>query len=205
MNHDTYEVKENRPQERYEWDRTWIEQTGVTDRPRCFYLGDSISWGVRPIANRMIGDRVLFDALGTSKALDNPFLRPTIDLFREQIRTPSLVILNSGLHGWHLSDDEDYPSELKSMLLFLQSRFPQIPLAVVLTTRVANPERQARVLLRNEAARRVAAELSLPVIDLYSPSEVADLQTDGVHFNDEGYGVLAKVLAENVLSLLSLS
>ena len=60
-------------------------------------------------------------------------------------------------------------------------------------------------MLRNKAARRVASELSLPVIDLYSPSEVADLQTDGVHFNDEGYGVLAKVLAENVLSLLSLS
>ena len=61
-------------------------------------------------------------------------------------------------------------------------------------------------MLRNEAARCVAAELSLPVIDLYSPSEeVADLQTDGVHFNDEGYGVLAKALAENVLSLLSLS
>lgn len=191
------------PRETYEWDRTWIEHTENTALPRVFYIGDSISWGIRPSMQKMVSSEFLVDATASSKALDNPFFLQTLDLFFRQVRKPDLLIVNNGLHGWHLSDDSDYPRLLEAFLLVLRERL-QIPVAVVLTTRVANADRNERVKARNAAALAVAERIGCPVIDLYTPSETyADLQTsDGVHYSADGYQRLAEVLADALRMLL---
>lgn len=200
----TYQLGDSSvPHETYEWDRTWIEHTENTTLPRVFYIGDSISWGIRPEMQKQVSSEFLIDAVASSKGLDNPFLLPTLDLFFRQVKKPDLLIVNNGLHGWHLSDDAEYPRLLEEFLLALRERL-QIPVAVVLTTRVADAGRNERVKARNAAAVAVAKKIGCPVIDLYTPSETyAGLQAgDGVHYSGEGYQRLAEGMADVIRTLL---
>ena len=95
--------------ETYEWDNVWIEHACDTEHKRVLYIGDSISCGTRRIATERTHEKIYFDGLGTSKALDNPYFIPTIDLFVSQLpKLPDAIIFNNGLHGWHLDDTTDY-------------------------------------------------------------------------------------------------
>ncbi len=197
----TYQTQDSSvPLETYEWDRTWIEHTENVRAKRVFYIGDSISWGIRPEMQKKVGETFLTDALASSKALDNSYLLPTLDLFFRQIQTPDLLIVNNGLHGWHLTDDSEYPRLLETFLLTLKSRL-NCTVAVVLTTPVADAGRNERVKVRNASARAVAEKIGCPVIDLYSPA-VSLAQVDGVHFTAEGYQALADVLSGEIQNLL---
>ncbi len=63
--------------------------------------------------------------------------------------------------------------------------------------------RERRVQARNKAALHLAKERGLAVIDLYTPSlEGALHKEDGVHFQDAGYCVLARVLLDGVRGLI---
>ena len=206
MSDSTYEYKEASVSlECYEWDRTWIAHTENADAKRIFYIGDSISWdGIRAPMQRIVGNGFYIDALATSKALDNPYFLPTLDLMFRQVRKPDLILFNNGLHGWHLKDDSDYPELYERFLLALKER-TDVPVAVVLTTRVADPQRNLRVIARNSAAVVSANKLNLPVLDLYTPSEAfASFQkNDGVHFSPEGYDALANSVLGQIRGLLA--
>lgn len=201
----TYQYKETSvPLECYEWDRTWIAHTEDADVKRVFYIGDSISCGVRPSLQKMVGNEFYIDALATSKALDNPHFLPTLDLIFRQVRKPNVILLNNGLHGWHLKDDDAYPKLLEQFILAIRERL-DVPVAVVLTTCVANKDRNLRVQARNQSARTVAEKLGCPVLDLYTPSEThSDLQDGGgVHFFKEGYDCLAQAILPDLRTLLN--
>ncbi len=206
MSDSTYQYKETSVSlECYEWDRTWIAHTENTEAKRIFYIGDSISWdGVRGAVQRIVKDEFYIDALATSKALDNPYFLPTLDLMFRQVRKPNLILFNNGLHGWHLKDNSDYPELLEKFILAIRERL-DVPVAVVLTTRVANEDRNQRVLARNQSACAVAEKLGCPVIDLYTPSETySDLQDrGGVHYSDEGYDRLAESILPEIRNLLN--
>ena len=186
------------PLERYEWDRTWLERTENISSPRVLYVGDSISWGIRPEAQKILGSEILIDALATSKALDNPWFLPTLDLLLRQGRAPGMILVNNGLHGWHLEDEREYADLLKGFLLELKKRIPRCIL--LLTTGVEDLARNQRVILRNQAARAVAAALECPVVDLYTPA-ISCRHTDGVHFDVAGYRALAQVLVTELRAL----
>ena len=110
------------------------------------------------------------------------------------------MLFNNGLHGWHLEDSGSYAEYYLKTLRFLKAEFKNTPVAVVLTTAVADPVRNDRVKERNKAAVSAAAEESCPVIDLFSVSEkYSHLRSnDGVHFSDEGYTRLAEEIVKEV-------
>ena len=199
----TYETRPTTALETYEWDNVWWEQAPDTTSTRVLYIGDSISCGTRRLATEIAGD-ILFDGYGSSKALDNPYLKDAIRMFAAQQGHREAVVFNNGLHGWHLDDETEYPALLKDTLVFLKETFAGTPVAVVLTTRVVNEERQQRVLVRNKAAVAIAEELGLPVIDYFAVSEeAAALQcADGVHFTEEGNRMLAAHMVNSVRALL---
>ncbi|MBR2432210.1 MAG: SGNH/GDSL hydrolase family protein [Clostridia bacterium] len=198
MSQYTYEFKDqNNVLEKYEWDNVWWEQANRDDLPRVLYIGDSISCGTRTVATASADGKLLFDGFGSSKALDNPFLLDSVRMFAKQQKFRSAVLFNNGLHGWHLNDDEEYPYYYEQILKQLIDEFKDTPVFVVLTTSVADTQREERVRKRNEAAAKIAAKYGLPVIDLYSVSvEFSELrQADGVHFSPEGY----KKFAERII------
>ena len=204
MSQYTYEFENKATElETYEWDNVWWEQTEKTDTPRVLYIGDSISCNARIIATAASKNELLFDGFGTSKALDNPFLFDSIRIFARQQKNRNVVIFNNGLHGWHLDDEEQYPYYYEKTVKFLLEEFKE-PLAIVLTTSVADEEREQRVKVRNEIAKKTAKKYNLPIIDLYSVSvEFASLRTeDGVHFTYAGYEKLAEKILEDLKTIM---
>ena len=202
----TYEAKDSVTKlERYEWDNTWWEQTGDNVTPRVLYIGDSISGGIRQQAQRCSDNKLLFDRFGTSKAVDNAFLIESIRLFGRQQERRDLIIFNNGLHGWHLDDAVDYGIHYENIVKFLLEEYAGTPLVLASTTSVVG-ERNERVIARNEAAQKIAAQYSLPVIDLYATSvEYFELlANDGIHFQEEGYVKLAEKLLESIYPIIPL-
>lgn len=200
MSRFTYQSESNgTPLETYEWDNVWIEQTANLDGNRVLYIGDSISCGTRNTATSISSNKYLFDGFGTSKALDNPFLFDSIRLFASQLTKTETVIFNNGLHGWHLNDSTEYRELYEKAIRFLLEEFKGKKIFLVLTTSVANPDRESRVKARNGEVCKLSEKYGLPVIDLYSTSaEYAKFRTDdGVHFTSDGYRELArKILKE---------
>lgn len=200
----TYETETKSTElETYEWDNVWWEQTGKRDTPRVLYIGDSISCGIRRIATERSEGELLFDGFGTSKALDNPFFFDSIRTFAKQQGYRRAVIFNNGLHGWHLDDEEQYPYYYERAVQFLLEEFKDTTVAIILTTSVANAEREKCVIKRNATARKIADKYGLPVIDLYSASvEHSDLRRDdGVHYTSAGYALLADKILEDLRAI----
>jgi len=181
-----------------EWDRIWFEKTYDKDAKRVIYIGDSISQGTFDNANKMTDGKILFNRLGTSKALDNPYFYPLVKMFIDQCERRDAIIFNNGLHGWHLSEEE-YKEYYAAFLKKLRADYSDTPIYIVLTTDISDARaNRPRVSVRNEKALELAEEFGLEVIDLYTVSqENASLHTDdGVHFTPEGYAVLAGAVVD---------
>ena len=202
MSQFTYEFSEQKtPLETYEWDNVWIEQTGNSKAHRVLYIGDSISCGTRQIATRVSENTYLFDGFGTSKALDNPYLFDSIHLFATQLTKVETVIFNNGLHGWHLDDETEYSEYYEKAIQFLIEEFKDKKIFLVLTTSVADAEREKRVNLRNKVVLSLAKKYNLPIIDLYSTAvEYNALRCDdGVHYSGVGYNKFASKILDNIM------
>ncbi len=204
----TFEPESRTSLENYEWDNTWLEQSRRSDLPRILYIGDSISCGIRQRITKRSGERCLVDGFGSSKGIDNKALAPMIALFASQESRRDAILLNNGLHGWHLEDGEEYPRHYAALVDFLHKMAPKTPLYLVLSTHTVNDQSHSRVKKRNEGVLAIAERYGLPVIDLYTLScEQADLHCpppDGVHFKPEGYDIfadfiLARLAADGII------
>ncbi len=199
MSEFTYETNNiSKKLETYEWDNVWWEQTDNETAKRILYIGDSISCGTRHLITNLSESKILCDGFGTSKALDNPYFKPSLELFMKQQSKCDVILFNNGLHGWHLSDEE-YEKYYDEMLLFLLKTKKQI--FILLTTDdIVHPNRTEIVKARNKMATLLAQKYNLPVIDLYTVARNnPELHVpDGVHFNPDGYKLLAKCILESI-------
>lgn len=201
----TYETENTTSElETFEWDNPWWEQAPDTKKTRVLYIGDSISYGIRRHATEISENTLLFDNFSTSKALDNPYFADSLALFAKQERYRSVVLFNNGLHGFHLNDSL-FERYYRKMIVYLKESFQNIPIMVVLSTTVGDTERRACIIRRNAIAQKIANENGLDVIDLFEASErMTELQTaDLVHFNEEGFHALAKIVVDAVKTHLS--
>ena len=182
--------------EKYEWDKMWIEDTTDKTAKRILYIGASTSAGIFPHATEASGRSVLFNSFASSKALDNPYYYPAVKMFIEQCPRRDAIILQNGLHGWHLTEEE-YGELYFELMSALKRDYPDVPVFVALTTAISESAFNShRVLPRNEQTRLAAERACVEVIDLYSVAlENADLLSkDGVHFTPEGYKKLGIAL-----------
>ena len=197
----TYEEKDSSFElERFEWSNTWHEEAPAGGAKRILYIGDSISLMTRLHMNRIRKEGGAYvDGIHTSKGLDNPTYLDFVTLFAREEGAREVILFNNGLHGWHLSD-EAYEKAYEALITAIRSAVPAKHFFLILSTRLRNEERTARVLARNEAVKRIGARLSLPVIDLYKISnEHFDLLAkDGVHYTDAGYTLFAEHIWETL-------
>lgn len=201
----TFEPTCKTPLETFEWDSFWLEHTENTTAPRVLYIGDSISKGTYPLANKLAGGRLLFDNFATSKGLDNPYYRSSILAAAEQQGHRELVFFNNGLHGWHLDDETEFLPLLRDTMLFLQQSFAGTPVVMLPTTYIEREGIAARAKRRTDLARALAKEMSFPLLDLYEVTyQNRHLLRDGVHFHTEGYQNIASFLVENAMKILEM-
>lgn len=205
MSNFTYEFN-NRSQalEQFEWDNVWWECADTTGVPRVLYIGDSISCATRRIATEVAENKIFFDGFGSSKALDNPYFADSVRLFARQQGEREMILFNNGLHGWHLDDRTEYERYYEQFIKFLLAEFGSTPIALLLTTAVADKRRNDRVIQRNQAVCRLASTYGLPMVDLYSlvDNHRELLSSDGVHLTPDGYELLAKSLVNKVKEII---
>ena len=197
----TYEFENNEAKlETYEWDNVWWEHASTDGVPRVLYIGDSISCATRRVATEVAEEKIYFDGLGTSKGIDNPYFPDTVRMFASQQKERAVVAFNNGLHGWHLEDATEYKAYYERMIQFLMKELPESSLLLVLTTHVQNPERAARVVVRNKVVTELAEKYGLKTVDFYSITKQNDafFSKDGVHLLSEGYRALAECLVKSV-------
>ncbi len=201
MDNFTYENNPRSELETYEWDNVWWEKTGNADKGRIMYIGDSISCGIRGAWNKTDGIEWYYDNCATSKALDNPHLFSLVTGFGHQESYCDAILVNNGLHGWHLSVDE-YANYYEKLLCGLKNEFPERRIFVVTTTCVTNSSsRNDTVKARNAAAVSLADKLGIDVIDVYPLSKKLT-HTDGVHFDAEGYAALTDKIRTDLKAYL---
>ena len=198
----TYQFTEAKTSyETYEWGNFWIDHANDKDSKRIFYIGDSISGGIRPQLAALTADRFRIDSFATSMALDNPFLTEYISLCQKQLSLVSekhdYLIFNNGLHGWHLSED-DYMHWYEKTAVYLLSTFSDSTVVFALTTAVADAQREERVAERNDCAAKIAKELGVQTIDLYTLSKQHPnlISADGVHYTEQGCTLFAQKIIE---------
>ena len=175
--------------EKYEWDRMWIEDTTDKTSKRILYIGASTSAKIFPHATEASGRSIIFNSFATSKALDNPYYYPAVKSFIKQCNRRDAIILQNGLHGWHLTEEE-YGELYFELMRAIKEDFPGVPVFVALTTAVSESAFNShRVLPRNEQTRLAAERADVEVIDLYSVAleNLELLSSDGLHFTEEGY------------------
>ena len=191
--------------ETFEWDNSWIHHANDLETRRVLYIGDSISCGTRGCATEAAEGKLLFDGFGTSKAVDNPFFFDSVRIFAMQIKNYSVVLFNNGLHGWHLDDTTEYPKFYEQMVVKLLEKFKGTPIALLLTTSVADAATEERVKVRNDEVKKIAEKYGLPIIDIYSVAvEFADLRSgDGVHYIGEGYKKFAEKIVGDITRILN--
>ena len=188
----------NHQLEVFEWDNVWWEHTENDTAKRVLYSGDSISCGTRRFVTELSNAEILCDGFGTSKALDNPYLKPALELCLKQLRKCDAILFNNGLHGFHLSAAE-YERYFDNMLQFLYQTGK--PVYVLLSTDVLHDSAQNQTVdTRNQIAAALAQKHSLPCIDLHAVAvSHPDCHVpDGIHFTDDGYKLLARRILEHL-------
>lgn len=187
--------------ETYEWDNIWYDHADKDDKPRILVIGDSISCGYRPVLTVLLGGNTYVDAIGTSRAVDNPWFEQLLDCMLAQRSDYTAVIFNNGLHGFHL-DAEAYEAGLLRMAAYLRQKLPHARLIMPLSTPVRKPgelmqleSRNETVIARNLALCRVAERVGAVTCDFYSALvDHPELWGgDGVHLAKEGYQLLASL------------
>ena len=204
----TYEdVKpQNQKLETYECDNIWWEHAPDIEKKRVLIIGDSITCGYRDVVNKMLNGEIYADGYASSKAIDNPFLLPALELMIAQSNC-SLILFNNGLHGFHL-DGTEYKENYERVIKELREKYPDKKFAIVLTTPTRekdNPENLDKEKIeithaRNNAAKEIATEYGLDVIDLFEMliNEDWHLWRDIVHLHPEGYEKLAAVVTDYI-------
>ena len=100
----------------------------------------------------------------------------------------------------------EYARAYEEMIRFLLSEFDSTPLVLILTTHVADPERDARVCVRNRIVCELSRKYELGTVDFYKITNEKPhlLSSDGVHLSREGYELLANELVECVRETVNL-
>ena len=204
----TYEdVKpENQKLETYEWDNIWWEHAPDTEKKRVLIVGDSMTCGYRDVVNKVFDGEMFADGYGSSKAVDNPFLIPALDLMIAQSNC-SMILFNNGLHGFHLSVEE-YKKYYLKIIDHFREAYPDKKIVIILTTPTRekdnleniDKERTQNAIDRNKAAKEIAEKYGLGVIDLFSVLIDADyrLWRDIVHLTAAGNDILGKFVADYI-------
>lgn len=115
----TYQKENNEDLEYFEWDSLWFDNAPDRKSDRVLVIGDSISCGYRIPLSKIADGKYFVDGLGTSKAVNNEFFPLLVDYFISQMSNLKVIMVNNGLHGWHLSEDEYAASIIDGLNKFI--------------------------------------------------------------------------------------
>ncbi len=193
--------------ERWEWLRSWCDETNLNDLPRVLLIGDSITEGYQGKVREMLRGICYVDYVATSYAIDSKMYN---ELIKNYVQDSDYAVIhfNHGLHGFHMSA-RTYKSRMKKLLPKLEKKGKLI---LANTTVVYTQENKRlhtkdmkRVKERNLVVDELATQYGYPIDDLYTVSMEMSKEArlkDGVHYLDDGYEILATSVVESIKNAL---
>lgn len=190
-----------------EWMDLWWEHTNTPGK-RVLLIGDSISRdGYYHFVKERLEGKYLVDRCSLSTGIDSPMLYQALDIFIKHMGfSYEFIHFNSGAHAGYIPRKE-FGEDIEKVMLYLKGNAPGSKLLMGnCTPNRKNPgpngfgEYNDVLIQRNEEYQRVGKELGIKVLDLYSA--IIDhniMNSDGVHFNADGYKVLGDVVADAIL------
>lgn len=195
------EAKTNHTKEDIEWLRIWCEDVNDKTLPHVALIGDSITEGYYQFVKNALKGVAKVDYLATSYSVASDMYCETVKNFVKDSKY-AVIHYNYGLHAFAV-DEETYALRCRDLLRFiaLQSKTIIATTTIVLdeTLKAENVSWKDKVVARNEKLVTIAKNLDLEINDLNTVCKTFDLSkrnSDGVHFNEAGYAVLA----ENVVT-----
>jgi len=169
---------------------------------RVLLVGDSIVVGHGTRVHELLKEEMCVDYFATAKNITDIEFMNELE-FMLQRRNYELILFNNGLHGFNIEDDL-YEPALREVFSILKNKTPHLawrtstPMLNKENMEEFNPDRTPRVIRRNNDAAKLAKELDLPILDLYTPmSENKQFfNHDAVHYTEEGQQVQAVLVAD---------
>lgn len=191
--------------ENIEWSINYAyNKKDTSGAPRVIVIGDSICNAYSDMLRKKIGGKMNFSYWASSLCVRDPLYFKTLDLVLDGPR-PDLVIFNNILHSGKGNDDA-WRIAFRQALLFIMAKLPEAKVAVLNGTPMRADEEW--VVEKNAIAAEVAAELELPLVDLYGFCYGWDRKTawrDACHFSIEYVEKQAGFMGEKILALAGLS
>lgn len=191
--------------ERYEWIRSWCDETLNDDLPRVLLVGDSITCGYQEIVREKLKGAFYIDYFATSYSIDMVIYRRMIKDFVKDSNY-DVIHFNHGLHGKYMSK-RSYKANVKKLAETFENG--EVILATSTCVYLAGneiPDKiwEKRVKERNEALKELSEEGGWALNDLYSVSVSIPKKFrsgDGTHYQPEGYEMLAERVSESIKEL----
>ena len=196
-------AKTSRVRENVEWSISYAFNAKDIASPRVLLIGDSICNGYQAKVREYLTGCANVSYWVSSKCVTDPDYFRELDFVLDGGRF-DLISFNNGLHSLG-TDRTEWEAAYRAVLSFLRAKKPDAALTLVLCTPLRDASRDELSRELNEITRRIAADTSLPLFDLYAPLENLnrdEYMRDIYHWNNSAIELQAQVLTAHLTELL---
>ncbi|MBI4975869.1 MAG: carbohydrate binding domain-containing protein [Spirochaetes bacterium] len=191
------------PREGTEWDTAYWYNANDNKLPRVLLLGDSICNGYQTAARDALAGTAYVSFYATSKCVtDRSYLKALTYILDEYDYT--VIHFNNGLHSLG-TDRAEWEAGLRAAIKLIREKKPSAKLIWCSSTPLKDSALTEKAKALNAIGAKVAAELGLPVNDLFSlmdPLERAKYWTDTYHYNNDAKKMQAAQVAETIRAVM---
>lgn len=195
----------SRKRESIEWSTTYSYNATDEINPRVLLIGDSICNGYQSEVRARLAGSANVTFWATSKCVtDRDYFRE-LDFILDGGRF-DFISFNNGLHSL-VTDTGEWEAAYRGAVRFILTKKPDAKLSLTLCTSLNDPVKTLRAKELNTIAKNIASEYSLPVIDLFTPTDSLDKaaeMSDVYHFRDKARAAQAEIIASHIRNRLGL-
>ena len=172
--------------------------------PRVLLVGDSICNGYQGAVQRRLDGKVNVSYWVSSYCVTSPGYLKLLDFYLSEAKY-DVVHFNNGLHSLG-TNPEAWERGLRAALALVRERQPQAKIVWVSSTPLKDPKLTAKAKRLNEIGRKVAAEFTRDVDDLFALLDPLDREanwSDTFHHKPVAREREADQVAASVLAVLN--
>ena len=190
----------SRVREGSEWSTTYSFNTTDRSKPRVLLIGDSICNGYKHAVQEELKDKMNVTFWASSKCVtDRDYFRE-LDLILSGYEY-KVISFNNGLHSLGTNRAE-WSAAYRGAVEFIQAKCPDAKLLITNCTPLKDPALTAKSKELNGIAQKIAADLKVPVLDLFGQMNSLDRNefwSDTFHFKESAIKIQAKFLSGQIL------
>ncbi len=192
-----------RTREEIEWSIHYSYETNAVGKPRVLLVGDSICNGYQDFVRRRLEDECCVSFWASSKCVTDKFYLRELDFYLDYAKY-DVISFNNGLHSLGMNLDE-WEIAYRDAAKFILTKVPESKLYLTLSTPLCDPKLTEISAKLNATVKRIADELNLPTIDLFTPMDGLERDKhwcDCFHFNDSAKEIQADIIASAVRAVI---